>query len=782
MTAERATKTDYLRSRSRYGRNARSRVSARPDSRRGVPDYWEGRQPRRRVKLRLQTTSARKALLDLAAHHGIQTSYQDMSRKRQQASPDTLKAVLKCLGVAAANASEIRAALLQAEEQKWRELLPPVITAWDGKPTEVVVRLPQTFAAVSPHAKIHFEDGSCNSLHWEPLSMRVREAAEIEGRTYVARSLILPALPLGYHHLEVELKDRKHQSLIISAPSKSYSPPERFKSWGVFAPTYALHNEASWGAGNVGDLRRLVNWAGELGAGVVATLPMLAAFLDAPICDPSPYSPASRLFWNDFYIDIEAVPEFAACPVAQQLFKSPTFQQSLRSFRETPFIDYRPEMRARRNVLEEMAKFFFAQSSSRRKNFESYVRAHPRLMDYAAFRAACDRTRSSWHVWEERMRNGKLQPGDFVPSVRDYHLYVQWLAHEQMNQLTNHCRDRSIRLYLDLPLGVNSDGYDVWRERDSFALAAGAGAPPDPVFTAGQDWGFAPLHPRRMRERGYSYVLEYLRFQMRHAGLLRIDHILGLHRLFWIPHGFPPEKGAYVSYPASELQAILSLESHRHKTIIAGENLGTVPPEVNEDMRRHAFRETFVVQYEQQTNPKKPLRTPPSFSVASLNTHDMPPFVAQCRGLDIQDRASLGLVQTEKVQAEQQRRQELCDALRSYLSSRGLLPKEDPGEIALLRACLEWLASSPAEIVLVNLEDLWGETGCQNVPGTSAERPNWRRKFKLALENILSSPDFREFLASIDHRRRRSRVQAGDPSKKARAERPRLKTPVRTTR
>jgi 4-alpha-glucanotransferase len=206
-----------------------------------------------------------------------------------------------------------------------------------------------------------------------------------------------------------------------------------------------------------------------------------------------------------------------------------------------------------------------------------------------------------------------------------------------------------VELYLDMPLGAHGDGYDVWRYRELFALGASGGAPPDPVFTQGQDWGFAPVHPQRSRERGHAYLRAYLRHHLRHAGMLRIDHVMGLHRLYWVPRGQPASQGAYVTYPAEEVYAMLSIESHRHQAVIVGEDLGTVPPEVSRSLKRHAVGGMFVAQYEFCLPPKPVLRPVPRNVVASLNTHDMPPFHAYWRGLDIEDRRALGLIKRSEL-------------------------------------------------------------------------------------------------------------------------------------
>jgi 4-alpha-glucanotransferase len=283
----------------------------------------------------------------------------------------------------------------------------------------------------------------------------------------------------------------------------------------------------------------LVQGVAGRGGGVVASLPLLAAFLDYPVCEPSPYSPASRLFWNDFYVDLTQVPELKNSARARELIDSPLFQAQLTFSRREHLIEYREQAMHRRKVFELLAKTFFVKPSARRKQYETFCRSRPHLVDYAEFRAACDQAKTGWCQWPQRMREGKLRPGDYSRDAKHLHLYAQFIAQEQIDNLLAECAKRSVKFYLDLPVGVHPDGYDVWRQSDDFALSANVGAPPDPFFTKGQDWGFSPLHPQRLRENGYDYMLRFLRFQMRHTGLLRIDHIMGLHRLYWIPKGSP---------------------------------------------------------------------------------------------------------------------------------------------------------------------------------------------------------------------------------------------------
>ncbi|MGH7845154.1 MAG: 4-alpha-glucanotransferase, partial [Candidatus Binatia bacterium] len=276
-------------------------------------------------------------------------------------------------------------------------------------------------------------------------------------------------------------------------------------------------------------------------------------------------------------------------------------------------------------------------------------------------------------------------------------------------------------------------------------------------FTKGQDWGFPPFHPEGLRDQEYRYYIDSLRHHMEHAVLLRIDHVMGLHRLFWVPHGLGPTEGAYVHYRADEFYAILNLESHRHKTKIVGENLGTVPPYVNRAMIQHGIRGMDVGQFGVHSDPARALEDPPADSVSSLNTHDTPTFAAFWEGLDIRDRQELGLLDPAQSRQEQESRRCQRESLATFLKQRGWLPDGANNSAAILQAWLAHLAHGPAEFLLVSLEDLWLETAPQNTPGTWKERPNWRRKTRHKFEQYAADPHLLEILRVVDQLRRQRR-------------------------
>ncbi|HVV01775.1 MAG TPA: 4-alpha-glucanotransferase, partial [Verrucomicrobiae bacterium] len=688
----------------------------------------------------------------LAASLGIQTDYIDMSGAVQRASPEALKPLLRLWDIEVETPQQARDALRERLRANAARIIEPVLTPRDGRPALARLRIPLHLTESKAVCTLRFENGEEKrfDVRFSELKDLGREADEGGGARI--RGLVLPVLPLGYHHLTIEAGGRRWTSLIICAPAK-VCQPEHDRAWGAFLPMYAAHSRKSWGAGNLGDWRTLTDMIARAGGSVMGTLPLTATCLEKSHCLESPYSPASRLFWNEFYLDFERVPEFRKSCAAQRLFRSKGFQSALAGFRQSPLVDYEAEAAARRRMLEEMTDEFWGSDSSRFHQFQKWVSSCPLARDYAAFRATMERAATPWQHWEPRQRYGKLQAGDFDERDLRRHLYAQWLMHGQMAEMSKACKSRDVQLYLDLPVGVSGDSFDVWHEQRVFAVAASVGAPPDMFFSGGQNWGFPPLHPDRIREDGYRYIIDYLRFQMETAGMLRIDHVMGLHRLFWIPPGFSAKDGAYVRYPAEEWAAILCLESHRNRTRVIGENLGIVPPEVNEMMKRRGLGQMYVLQFEMRAQ-RAALRPPPVSAVASLDTHDTPTFAARWKARDIEQRLKLKLLSRGEAVAERKRRAGLKQALAEFLERKGLLARGEREYEPVLRACLRWLGQSPAELVLVNLEDLWGEEQPQNVPGTVREYPNWRRKARLAVEAIRSSRRIRALLREVDSDRK----------------------------
>lgn len=708
------------------------------------------------------------ALYRLAALYGVQTAYYDVHGRRQRAPVDSLLAVLRALGAPLEGLRDVPEALRARRKALWQAGDEPVTVAWNGRGRGVELRLPADDSTPIT-CRLDLEDGKSVIWRVDPDRLRAEASARIGGRGYAVFRCPFPGrLPPGYHHLSVRAGRRRWETMIISAPLQAYLPPlddPAARTWGVFLPLYALHRRRSWGTGDFSDLEALLEWVGGLGGGVVATLPFLAAFLDEP-CEPSPYVPASRLLWNELYLDPSRSPDLPNCREAQELLGSAALRRELARLRSSPLVDYRAAMRAKRPVLEALARSVFREPSARQQALLAFAAARPHLEDYARFRAVGERLRRPWPAWPPRLRDGKVQQGDYDEDARRYHLYVQWLAHEQLSALAGQARRRGPGLYLDLPLGVHPDGYDVWREREVFARGVSGGAPPDAFFTKGQDWGFPPLHPQRLRAQRYRYFIAVIRHHLEHAGVLRLDHIMALHRLFWVPQGMEARQGVYVTYPAEELYAILTLESHRHRAVIVGEDLGTVPPQVRRAMHRHGMLRMYVVQYEARADAASPLGEVAENFLAGVNTHDMPPFAAFWQGLDIRERQALGLLDAPAARVERRGRLRLRRSIAAFLRARGWLEKGGVGAAGVLRAVLAHLAAGPARMVVLNLEDLWLERRPQNIPGTGPERPNWRRKARYSLEEIRRLRRVISTLRLVHRLRQQARVARGRLSRR----------------
>lgn len=705
----------------------------------------------------------------LAELHGVQLAYNDASGVRRAATTEALVGVLRALGADIDDQGEDAAEAIRSRERALRSrAIEPVLIAWDGRLPPIEIQTPRNAAGRPIAFELALEDGT--ERGWTSMASGVWMAAgeASESAEFVRMSVEGPAdLPMGYHELRVRIGGAggaEHRATIFSAPRRVYGAEEDGpKRWGVFAPTYALRRDGDWGIGDFTALRDTGAWAGGFGATLLGALPMLAAFLDGPVFAPSPYTPVSRLFWNELLVDIESLPEFERCAEARE--RARAMRPRIESLRSGDFVDYRETYRLKRPVLEALAGVFFQEGredqrgdglDDRRRAFERAMERDPELEQYARFRALTETLGRTWRAWPQRMRDGDIRESDCDAASLRHHRYTQWAAGAQLDEASRTLREGGVEVYLDLPLGVHPDGFDAWRFQDEFATGLSTGAPPDPLFSGGQNWGFAPPHPERSRERGHGYFLRSVREHLRIGKALRIDHVLGLHRLYWIPPGVSAKEGVYVHYPADEMYAGLSIESHRARARLIGENLGTVPDYINEALADRGLATMHVGMFAIDPGAEQVLRPPPAAALASMNTHDTPMFASFWRGLDIDDRVDLGLLTPEEARDEHAWRQWMRDNVRKWLIRRGAAPEEGADEHDILMGLMVELATSRAEMLLVTLEDLWLEERPQNTPGTHEERVNWRRRFAMDLSTLQTSEWIADDLRRIDEHRRRS--------------------------
>ena len=662
---------------------------------------------------------AMDSLRRLARLHGVLPVYRDGFKSFRAAGPEILMAVLRELGVGIER-PEAAADLLRAGRiAKWGRQAPATCVVWEGERLKVDLRSTSTAGRLVWEMRFESGDRGQGEVRLEELPRR--SCARLDGKDFHALGLELPAPPLGRHQLRIAAGGESALTHVIAAPRRCYLPQMK-GLWGVFLPLYALHSERSWGAGDFADLEALSDWTRSLGGGIVGTLPLLAAFLDDPF-EYSPYVPASRLFWNEFFLDLGPAPAEAS------------------RLRQASLVDYRELMALKRRALEGML------AGADPGELDRVLEKRPELRAYAAFRALTE-TSGPWTGWPEKQRGGVIEPGDYDERRFRYHVFAQKMADEQLAHLA--AKAGQPGLYLDLPLGVHPAGFDVWRAPESFAAGVAGGAPPDRFFTKGQNWSFSPLHPQKIREDGLDYWFQCLRRHLEHAGVLRLDHFMGLHRLYWIPRGAQASEGTYVQYPAEEMYAAVCLESVRNQAWIIGEDLGTVPKYVQRRMTERGIDRMYVAQFSVRANARAALEAAPRNAVATVNTHDTPTWAAFWQGMDIDDQVAMGLVTEEEAERARQGRAKARLALAKYFRVG-----EDQG--AVLEAIISAMGSGSARAVIVTLEDLWGETAPQNTPGAGPERPSWRRQARLSLEEMQAATDVVEALRALAAARNTSR-------------------------
>ncbi len=687
----------------------------------------------------------------LANLYGVRTSYLDMTNQTRQASADSLLSALKALGAPIGGMADIPFAIKEKRRLHWLEPLEPVIVVPENTTLTFNLKLPAASLNSPVQGSLTLENGEKQELLWRLQESSITHSISLDGKLHYNTRLYLPRkLPNGYHRLVLELPEQNAQALVISSPLKAFQPPSSDKIWGIFTPVYALNSARSWGAGDLSDLKELMEWTIRRGGRLIGTLPLLAGFFDKDY-GPGPYLPASRFFWNEFYLDMTQIPELADSQPALALLQNIDFQKQVTEMRSSSYVHYKQQLGLKRQVLETLAGYFFKEKPKRFTEFQDFVKKNPGLVEYAAFREAGEKHGLKWHDWPQQAVNSKPNEFESAGPTARYFMYSQWLTQTQLNALAGKAAESNSYLYMDMPVGIHPDSYDVWKEPEIFAREAGAGAPPDPVFTNGQNWDFPPLHPENIRRQGYRYFIEGLRKQLSVAGMLRVDHLMNFHRLYWIPHGIPNSEGVYVNYKADEFYAILALESQRHRTVIVGEDLGMVPPEVRPMMESHGLFRMFVGQYELIT--ENQLGNIPVQAAAGLNTHDMYPFAAFWQEQDILERQKMKLLTNDQASKELEQRRHVKKTLISILQYRGLTNDLALDTEATLKAILSLLAASPVYALVLNLEDLWLETKPQNVPGTSRKQ-NWTRKTAYSLERLEKSKDISQLLESITHLRK----------------------------
>ena len=708
----------------------------------------------------------REALERLGAIHGIAPDYHDIWGQRHQVTDASLTALLAALGVRAGTPQEVADSIRAAESGRWRSVIPPaLVVRAEAAPWTIRLNLPAT-GTDSPLAwRLMLEDGKRREGAFEAASPNVIESAELEGEHFVAREVTLRlAVPCGYHRLAILREGATlGQATFIVVPARCFrtlAVENVGRVWGAAVQLYALRSECNWGIGDFTDLGTLLaQWAAR-GADVVGFTPRHALFPHNPK-HASPYSPSSRCFVNVLYLDVEAIPDFAECDEAHTQARAPEFQSRLKALRDADLVDYPGVAQVKLPMIDLCFGHFrdrhLAAATPRAQAFRAFQAAHaPALRRHALFETLQEHFHREdprvwgWPAWPEAYRDPAApEVARFAESHADrveFYEYLQWQAELQLEAVSRRSMELGlgVGLYEDLAVSVDRGGAEAWANQGLYAIAASVGAPPDAFNLRGQDWGLPPLAPDRLRAAAYAPFIATLRANMRHAGALRIDHVMALARLFWVPQGGEPRDGAYVQYPFEDLVGIVALESHRNRCMVIGEDLGTVPDEVRATLARVGILSYRVLFFERQHSGefKQPAEYPAD-SLVTAATHDLPTLAAYWEGRDLALRRELGLFPTEEAhQAQLRARAQDRTRLLLALGREGLLPEGtsvDPASLpemtsALLHQLQAFLARTPACMLVVQLEDVLGVRDQANLPGTTGEHPNWRRKLPLAIE------------------------------------------------
>lgn len=594
-----------------------------------------------------------------------------------------------------------------------------------------------------------------------------------------ARSAILQAMGIDTDSaaaLQLAI-DATNKLVAASAPAKFTDEhcfePEilgKQKCWGLSVQLYTLRSATNWGMGDFADLKQLIQLAAPLGCDVVGLNP-LHALLPAEPAHISPYSPSSRLFINPLYIAIAEVDEFAASNPLQAWLQQADVQAELMALRDADEVRYERVAKLKFHALQLLYQTFLAQhvgrGTTRAAAFEQFVKQggealqlHARFDALHAFFRHTQRLHA-WLDWPAEYHNpSSAAVAAFVATHAaeiNFYVYLQWLADEQLANAQSFARAQGMRigLYADLAVGANRSGSEVWANQSLYVAAAAIGAPPDPLALSGQDWGIPPIDPSALRGQHFNPFAALVRANMQHVGALRIDHVMSLFRLWWVPRGFSAIDGVYVHYPLNELLDVVRQASNDARCLIIGEDLGTVPDEMRDAMARNHLYHYNVLLFEKQGGSFKAPSEYPRHGVATATTHDLPPLKAWWLGADIDLRERLNLYPHADT-ANQLRRERDYDrrALLHALHAADVwhwhadqpLPEFS---LALSRAIHLFLGLSNAALVLVQMEDLIGMSEPVNVPGTHDEYPNWQRKLSESTHDVFKRITVRETLQAL---------------------------------
>ena len=723
----------------------------------------------------------------LARLCGIEAEYVDFQGARRHVPATTQRALLEAMGIDTETGGALRSAIAEREFLPWRRLLPPVFLVKDGDPAlEVPLSIARARAGDGLlRWTLTEESGQRHYGELQPNELPLLGEREVEGVALARYLLRLPHVPEpGYHRLELEGAEGEIAALSLIVTSGSCFLPEALQgSVGVWGPEVALHalrSRRDWGVGDFTSLRHLVEMSATLGADVVGVTPLHALF-PHNAADASPYRPSSRLFLNVLYLDVGAIAEFTECAAAREKVQASEFAQHLEALRAQSLTDWPGVAAAKLRILELLYDRFrthhLAQQTERATGFHAFRAARGEALHrYALFEAlqehfqAADPRIRGWLAWPAAFRHpaapAVAEFAEAHPERIQFYEYLQWIADDQLAAVGRRSQELKlgVGLYQDLALQVDPGGADVWANPGLYAQGVSIGAPPDIAHPNGQHWGLAPSIPERLTAAAYAPAIAVLRSSMRHNGALRIGHMVGLARTFWVPEGATPAEGAYVRYPRDDLLGLVALESQRNACIVVGEGRDQLAEPLRTAAERMGILSRELLYFSKdEEGAFEPPTAYPAQALVAVGSHDLPTLRGFWVGRDLAVRRRVGEFPSEAVRRQSilQRSRDRA-ALLLALEEEGLLPEgisADPASCAewtaaLAHAVHTYLARTPAKICMVQLGDVLGELDQLSLPGSAPTYPNWRARLTADLEDILANPWVQELAETLGTLRR----------------------------
>ena len=669
-------------------------------------------------------------LAQLADASGVATSFWDQAGELVQVSAETVMAVLAAMGIDGTTPESVAAALHDIRMRDWRRTLPPVFVGRQDQERRLWVHVPHG----SPVSVwVELESGGTRDL--QQMDKWV-EPVDVDGVLKGEASFVVPGdLPMGYHVIHCSGAEGDASTPLIMAPARlTTSARIGDRQWGLMTQLYSVRSRDSWGLGDLGDLGDLTEWSAGLGAGFVLVNPLHAASPVPPMA-PSPYLPVTRRFVNPIYIRVDDVPELASLSADVRQAIASAAQELRSSNGTTDLLDRDAVWEMKRRALH--AIFQAGRSADREKDFIGFIeRQGQGLVDFATWSAIAD-VRASMTGWPEDLAHPRSAAVEQFRAAHEdlvrFHMWLQWIVDGQLASVQRTALEAgmAIGVMLDLAVGVHPEGADAWALQDVLAGGVGVGAPPDMYNQMGQNWHQPPWRPEALATAAFEPYRDMLRTVMSNAGALRIDHVLGLFRMWWVPAGFPASAGTFVRFDHDAMLAILTLEAERAGVVVVGEDLGTVEPWVQQELLDRGILGTSILWFEYWDSGA--IKDPFDWRrevLASVSVHDLPPTAGYLRNEHVRIRADLELltVPTE-VELDKARRER--EAWADLLRSHGWLADDidlttDAGLEQFVVALHRAVAASPARLVGVALPDLVGDRRAQNQPGTDQEYPNWR--------------------------------------------------------